>query len=123
MNADSIKESVFKFLKLDNLIANLSGYVETKAELIKMEIREDMARILSQGIVVVTMIFFALIFLLFFSIGLAQYINTFFTEPFAGYFIVSGIYLVAFLGFFVFRKTINKNFEKYFKEIIKRKEK
>lgn len=123
MNADSIKESVFKFLKLDNLIANLSGYVETKAELIKMEIREDMARILSQGIVVVTMIFFALIFLLFFSIGLAQYINTFFTDSFAGYFIVSGIYLVAFLGFFVFRKTIHKNFENYFKEIIKRKEK
>lgn len=123
MNADSIKESVFKFLKLDNLIANLSGYVETKAELIKIEIREDMARILSQGIVVVTMIFFALIFLLFFSIGLAQYINTFFTDSFAGYFIVSGIYLVAFLGFFVFRKNIHKNFEKYFKEIIKRKEK
>lgn len=123
MNADSIKESVFKFLKLDNLIANLSGYVETKAELIKMEIREDMARILSQGIVVITMIFFALIFLLFFSIGLAHFINTFFTYSFAGYFIVSGIYLAAFLGFFVFRKTILKNFEKYFKEIIKRKEK
>jgi len=120
---DNIKESVFKFLKLDNLIANLSGYVETKAELIKIEIREDVSRILSRAIVIITMIFFVLLFLLFFSIGLAHYFNTFFEASFAGYWIVSAIYLVAFLVFLVFRKTIHKNFGKYFSEIIKRKEK
>ena len=123
MNADNIKESIFKFLKLDNLISNLSGYVETKAELIKIEIREDMSRILSQGIVVITTIFFGLIFLLFFSVGLAQYLNTFFEDSFVGFFLVSAVYLIAFIAFLVFRKTIHKNFEKYFKEIIKHKEK
>lgn len=123
MNSDNIKESIFKFLKLDNLVSNLSGYVEAKAELIKIEIREDVARLLSQGIVVITTLVFGLIFLLFFSVGLAQFLNTFFKDSFAGFFIVSGIYLVAFIGFLVFRKTIHKNFEKYFKDIIKYKEK
>lgn len=123
MNSDNIKDSIFKFLKLDNLVNNLSGYLETKAELIKMEIREDVSRMLSQGIVIGTMIFFALLFLLFFSVGLAQYLNTFFTYTFVGYWIVSGIYLVAFLVFLVFRKVIHKNVEKYFSEMIKRKAK
>jgi uncharacterized membrane protein YqjE len=121
MNADNIKDSIFKFLKLDNLISNLTGYIETRVELVKIEIREDVARILSQGIVYTTIIFFGLLFLLFFSIGLAHYLNTFFVGSFAGYWIVSGVYLLAFIVFLVFRKPINENFEKHFSEMIKRK--
>ena len=41
---DKIKDSIFKFLRLDNLVENLSGYVETRIELVKLEVREEIAK-------------------------------------------------------------------------------
>lgn len=101
---------------------NLTGYVESRVKLLKIEIKEDVTRILAKGLVQSTLIFFAFLFLIFFSIGLAEYINTFFLNSFEGYWIVSAIYFVCFLVFLIFRKNIDKRFEKYFSELINRKE-
>lgn len=120
---DNIKESVFKFLKLDNIVNSLTGYVESRVELVKIEIREDVARVLSNGIVYAAILLFAFLFLLFFSIGLSHYLNTFFSSSYPGFLIVSGAYGVIFLIFLLFRKNIHHNFEKHFSEMIKRKEK
>jgi hypothetical protein len=119
---DGIKETIFKFLKIDNLVENLSGYLESRVKLLKIEIQEDVAKVLSKGLVHVTIVFFAFLFLIFFSIGLAEYINTFFINSFEGYWIVSGIYLIIFLIFLAFRKNLDKVFEKYFSELIKQKD-
>jgi len=123
MSMGGIKESIFKFLKLESLVENLSGYVESRVELVKLEIREDVARLLSKSIVYAAMMLFAFLFLIFFSIGFAQYINTFFEASFAGYWIIALIYAITFFVFLLFRKSMLKNFEKYFTELIRRKEK
>lgn len=123
MNTGGIKESIFKFLKLESLIENLSGYVESRVELVKLEIREDVARLLSKSIVYAALMLFAFLFLIFFSIGLAQYINTFFEAAFAGYWILALIYAFTFFVLLLFRKSILKSFEKSFTEKIRRKEK
>jgi uncharacterized membrane protein len=120
---EKLKESIFKFLHLDNLMANLTGYVETKAELLKIEVREEIAKILSRGLVLVTVIVLASIFLLFFSVGLAHYLNGFFEHPHIGYWIVAGIYGLPCIVFLFFRKTISTALEKYFAKHIKHKEK
>lgn len=119
---EGIKDTIFKFLRIDNLADNVSGYVESRVNLLKIEIKEDVAKILSRGLAQASIIFFALLFLIFFSIGLAQYINTFFTDAFQGYWIVSGIYFTFFLLFVIFRKSINRRLEKLFSEIINNKE-
>jgi uncharacterized membrane protein YqjE len=123
MNMDNIKDSVFKFLKLENIVNSLTGYVESRVELVKIEIREDVARTLSHGLVYAALMLFAFLFLVFLSIGLAQYLNTLLSASYPGYLIISAVYGVAFLIFLLFRKNINNNFEKHFSEIIKRKEK
>jgi uncharacterized membrane protein YqjE len=123
MSMGGIKESIFKFLKLESLVENLSGYVESRVELVKLEIREDVARLLSKSIVYAALMLFAFLFLIFFSIGLAQYINTFFEASFAGYWIIALIYAITFFVFLLFRKSMLKNFEKHFTEMIRRKEK
>jgi uncharacterized membrane protein len=120
---EKIKESIFKFLRLDNLIANLTGYLETKAELLKLEVREEIAKILSRGLVLITVIALASLFLLFFSIGLAHYLNLFFEHPHIGYWIVAGIYGFPCLVFLLFRKPISMALEKYFVKHIKHKDK
>jgi len=120
---ENIKDSIFKFFKIDNLITNFSGYIESRISLFKMEMQEDVARVLAKSLVYAAMMFFAFLFLVFFSIGLAQYINHFFADSFAGYWIVAGIYLVLFLLFLILQKPIHAKIEKNFNEIFKRKEK
>ena len=120
---ESIKDSIFKFLRLDNLIENLSGYFEARVELMKIEVREEVAKVISHGLMMAVLILLGLLFLVFFSIGLAHFLNRSFADAFAGYWIVSGMYGVAFLVLIVFRKGIDRNFEKHFMEMIKRKNK
>ncbi len=123
LNMDSIKDTIFKFLRLDNLIDNLSGYVEARIELIKIEIREDVAKVLAQALMVVTILFLALIFLLFLSVGLAHFLNSFFVQAYIGYWIVAGIYGIPCLIFILFRKKIGHSFEKHLMEKIRTKHK
>lgn len=118
---DSIKDSLIKFLRLDNLIDNLSGYVEARIDLLKIEIREDVAKVLAQGLVITAVLLLALMFLLFFSIGLANYLNTFFIDTYTGYWIVAGIYGIPGLLFLLFKKKISNYFEHKMMEIIKSK--
>jgi len=120
---DNLKDKIFKFLRLDNLVEHMSGYVENRLELYKLEIREDVAKILSKAIIYCVLAVFGMLCLLFFSIGLAHFLNRYFTDEYAGYWIVAGLYGVAFLSFLVFRKVIDRNFEKHFVELIKRKAK
>lgn len=63
--------SLTKFLKLDTLVSNLTGYVETKVEIIKVEVREDINKGISQAVVYLLIAFvFALVIMLI-SLGAA----------------------------------------------------
>ena len=41
----SISEALSKFFRFDSLAENLSGYVEARVELLKLEVREDVAKV------------------------------------------------------------------------------
>lgn len=87
-----LKASIVKLLRLENLISHLTGYVESQVALVKLEVREEVAKILSRGLVVGVVLLLAFLFLLFFSVGLAHYLNSLFEQPFIGYWMVAGIY-------------------------------
>ncbi len=120
---ENLKDKIFKMLRLDNLMGNLTGYVEARLELFKIEIREDVAKALSKALIYGVITVFAALFLLFFSVGLAHFINGFFAQPFVGYWIVAGIYALALVLVILFRKDLDSNFEKHFMEMTKRKNK
>ncbi len=119
---EKISETILKFLKLDTFIHSLTGFVEARLELLKVEIKEDIAKALSRAMVTVALLLMGFLFLIFFSIGLAHFINRYFDESFSGFWFVAGIYGVAFLLVLVFRKSILTSFEQHFIEMTKRKE-
>ncbi len=119
---EKIKDTIFKFLGLENLVESVSGYIETRVQLVKLEIREEVVKVLSRGIILIAILFLAVLFLLFLSIGLAQYLNARFGDAYTGYWIVAGGYGVVLLLVVMLRKPIDRNFEKHLSEIIKRKE-
>jgi len=108
-----IKDSIFKFLRLDNFIENLSGYLETRVELIKLEVREEIAKLLSHALMIGLLLLLGLLFILFISLGWANYLNTHFNDSFSGYWIVAAIYGLPCLIIYVFRKRISQFFEQH----------
>lgn len=120
---EKLKETIFKFLRLDGVFNHLSGYLEARIELLKMEIREDVAKVIASAMIFAVVFFFATMFMIFFSIGLAQFLNQYFSESYLGYWIVAGLYLAGFLIFLIFRKGILNNFESHLTDLIKQREK
>jgi uncharacterized membrane protein YqjE len=118
-----IKDSIFKFLRLDNLVENLSGYFETRVELIKIEIREEIAKVISHGLLIGMVFLLAMLFLVFFSVGLAHYLSSYFNNAYLGFWVVSGIYGVPGLILVLFRKKISQYFEQHLIAQAKQKKK
>ena len=119
---ENMKDSIFKFLRLDNLMGNLTGYVETQVKLVKMEVRDEVTKALSRGLVLASVLLLAFLFLIFFSVGFAHYLSDVFEHGYIGYWIVSGIYGIPCLSFLLFRKPLSIAIEKYFAKYIKHKE-
>ena len=87
------RDSISKFFKVDSLIGNLTGYVETRIELLKIEVKEDISRGLSNIIVFLLLAFVFAVFIVFISVAIALAIGES-IGGFAGFAIVSGFYLL-----------------------------
>lgn len=119
---EGIKDKILKFLRLDGLFSHVSGYIEARVELVKIEIREEVAGILSRGLLLMLISMIGFLCLLFLSIGLAQYLNVVLESSFTGYLIVAAFYGVLLLGLLIFNKSFFKMLEKKFEEMIKQRD-
>ena len=114
------KDVILKFLKLEGLINNLTGYLETRVELLKIEVREDVAKLLSKTIVGLLLAFVLFFFLILLSFALSYYIGTL-VGVVGGFLIVSSFYLLIGVLVFIFRHDIISNIEKRLVEMKKPK--
>ena len=105
-----IKEKILKLLKLENLFESVSGYVESKFELFKMEIREEVIAIVARILVFVIIGLCFLLFLILASIGLAYYLGTLVGMT-GGIMIVAGFYLLLFALLIGFRKQVSESID------------
>jgi uncharacterized membrane protein YqjE len=121
-STSSVLEALSKFLKLDGLIENVSGYVEARVQLLKIEVREDVAKAMTRALMFGVILLFAFLFIVFFSIGLALFLNRYFHDSFIGFWVVAGFYLLLFLLAFAMRKQIHQKLEHLFNEKLKHKQ-
>lgn len=115
-----LKESILKFLKLDGILANLTGYIETRVELMKIEIKEDVAKTLAKAVVFIGLGFIFTLVVLFISAAVAYKIAET-TGLFAGFAIVAGFYLLLALILWMSREPLTKKLEDQFTETINSK--
>lgn len=115
-----LKDSILKFLKLDSLIENLTGYVETRIELTKMEIKEDLAKGLSKVALFLLLGAVLSLFVVLISIAVAHLIAKS-LGPFGGFAVVAGFYLLLGLLIFAFRRPIIEAFQEQLVQIMKKK--
>ena len=115
-----LKDSILKFLKLESLIENLTGYVESRIELTKMEIKEDLAKGLSKFAVFLLIGVVFLLFVILISIAVAHLIAKS-IGPFGGFAVVAGFYLLAGLLILAFRNPITEKIQAQLVQMMKKK--
>ena len=115
-----LKDSIIKFFKLDSLVNNLTGYIETRIELMKVEVKEELAKALAKVAIFLLVAFFILIFVLFLSVALAAYLTTI-AGKFGGFAIVGGIYLTMAVLVYAMRENLSHAFEKLLIQTLKKK--
>jgi hypothetical protein len=115
-----LKDTLAKFFKVDHLVENLTGFVETRVELLKIEVKEDAAKGLAQAVAYLFIAFILALFITFFSIGFALLISERLGN-FAGFSIVSAVYLLAGLILWLSRRKVIATLEGKFLLMFRKK--
>lgn len=115
-----LKETLLKLLKLDGLIDNLTGYVEARIELMKIEIKEEAAKGMSKAIVLLVAMAILMLAVLLVSMAVAYKIGDS-LGAFAGFGVVGGFYLIVGLSIYLLRNPISDLLEKRLDKKMKNK--
>jgi uncharacterized membrane protein YqjE len=116
-----LKDTLLRWLKLDGLVNNLTGYVETRLELLKYEIRDEVATAASRFVLAMVMLLLAGLAVLTGSLALAFKLAEYYGYT-AGFAITAGIYMVVLLVLFLLRKPLYAQLEQVIKSQIHKKE-
>ena len=100
------KKGFFNFLKLDNLIEHFTALIESRIMIAKIEFKEEMAQILSRGLVAFLLIFIGTLCFLFLNVALALVIGDVLQNPSFGFLLVSGFYLIIFVALFLLKDKL-----------------
>lgn len=115
-----LRDSIAKFFKVDNLISNLTGYVETRLELVKVEAKEELAKGLSKVLIVAALAFLFSLFVVFLSIGVALSLADVWGDL-AAFAIVAGFYFLLGIILFLSRKSVGGKLERYLNDVLNKK--
>jgi hypothetical protein len=113
-------DTISKFLKLDNLISNLTGLVETKIELLKVEVKEDIVSGLAKGVIYFLLAFVFGLVILLISLGIAVLLAEE-IGALGGYGIVAVFYLIIGLILMAKREDLIAKVEKALSKNSKKK--
>jgi uncharacterized membrane protein YqjE len=100
------KSKLFKFLRIDAIIEHLTGLIEARVELAKIEIKEEVSKIGARIIAGVVFAFLLVMIIILFSIALAAWINALLESGYLGYFIVTGFYLLVLILLIAFKAHV-----------------
>jgi hypothetical protein len=92
-------------LKIDGLIESIKRYVETRIELLKIEIQEDVAKAIAYGLIFLLIGTGMVLFIFFISLSIAMLLSEY-IGFFGGFAIVAGFYLLLALIIFLFREKL-----------------
>lgn len=107
---------------MDSLIENITGYVEARIELMKIEMKEEVAKGLAKACVFIVITAVLTLFVLLVSMAVAYKIGEN-IGTFGGFAVVAGFYLLLGVLLFLFRDSITGKLEEQLAEIMKKKKK
>jgi len=107
---------------MDSLIENITGYVEARIELMKIEMKEEVAKGLAKALVFIVMTAVFTLFILLISMAAAYKVGES-VGTYGGFTIVAAFYLLVGLILYLFRNSITQKLEEQLEERMKKKKK
>ena len=95
-----------KLFDFDKLIEALTGYIETRIALLKMDVSDGLSVAVTKLVLFSLVSLLSLFVLLFFFVGLSQWLNSLLASVFLGYFIVAAFFGLVLVGVLVSREKI-----------------
>ena len=96
---------------INPILENLTGFIETKIELLKLDIREDAAHVVARAIIYLILFFLGVGFFFFINLALATYTNDVLNSQYLGHIVVASIYLLLLILIWLLYK--NKKVKNY----------
>jgi hypothetical protein len=118
-SARAIMDALTRFFKLDGLLEHVSGYIDARVQLLKLEVREEVAKLITQGLVLGVLLLMAFLFIVFISIAAALVINEYMGKAYIGFLCVAGFYLMVLLVAVAARKPMLQKLAQYFQTKLK----
>ncbi|BDD06222.1 phage holin family protein [Aureibacter tunicatorum] len=91
---------------LESLVANLTGYIDSRLKLLKIQAQEDIAKFISIAIIVGVQMIMLIWLVLFLSFALAFTVGQMLHHIGIGFFIITAFYFALFIIIFVKRNII-----------------
>ena len=89
---------------VESLVSQAGDYLNTRLELLKLKTIDKASEVISSVVSKLALIFFFVIFALILSMGLAFWIGELAGKTSYGFFIIAGVYLVAGIVLYVYRR-------------------
>lgn len=109
-----------KYFKIDKVLDSLTGYLDTRIQLLKVEIKEETSEFLARFLVSFALIVLIFCGVLFLSIAAALYIGSLLGSPFFGFLIVGSIYLILCILLYLLKDKLKLD-ERIFNQLRKEK--
>lgn len=95
-----------KLFNIDKLVENLTGYIETKIELVQLDVKEELIQIVAKALAYSIISLFGILALVFISLGLGALLNDYLQSSYQGYLILGLFYLILAGIFFGIRGAV-----------------
>jgi uncharacterized membrane protein YqjE len=95
------EDDATKTPRTDNIIGNLKGYLDTRIDLVRLEVQEKVKGAVVGTMHGATLAGIGLVFFLFLNLFIALLLNEQLDSAYWGFGIVAGFYLVLLIGFMV----------------------
>jgi hypothetical protein len=90
--------------KIEKFIAHVKEYVETRADLLALNVQDKLSDVISSMVSALILGFLTIVILFFLSIGSAWWLGQVLGSPSIGFFCIAGIYALIGILIYLFRK-------------------
>lgn len=97
---------------LDGVIENAQGYIDSKVQLVKLEVQEKLTTAITWMLLLTCIVFLSLMFLAFLSIALGYFLNSLLNSSYLGFLILAAFFFLLILILVFSKKTIHKKIHK-----------
>jgi len=105
-------KGILNLLKMGGILERIKEYIATQFDFLKEQIKEIISDLIAEVIVFIWLTVLLLFLVFFTSIAAAFYINSVTETQYLGFFIVSGFYILVFIFFLIFKKSILRSTSK-----------